>query len=286
METGGSPAPRSPGARLEIPQWKGTTMRKLTSRTAGTLAAVAALAVAPGALAQGAGGAPPAEEILERYVEAIGGRDVVLEPESSRATGTFAMPSAGLTGTMTTMGSEPDRMLLQIELPGIGTMRTGYDGEVGWSIDPMTGARILESGELAGIKDQANELAQVRDPSLFTSVETIGTSEVDGEACHQVKLAWKSGRESVDCYSADTGLLLTTTATQKSPMGSIEVMTRFSDYQEFGGIRMPTRIAQDVMGQSIVMTIESVEFDVVDDDAFDLPPEIEARVEAAEEDGR
>ncbi len=61
-----------------------------------------ALAI-PGTLAQAAAaqnGAPPAREIIGRYVEAIGGADAVRRAGSWKATGTFAMAAAGITGAI------------------------------------------------------------------------------------------------------------------------------------------------------------------------------------------
>jgi len=75
-----------------------------------------------------------------------------------------------------------------------------------------------------------------------------------------VKLNWKSGRESYDCYSAATGLLIASKSVQKTAMGDVPVVTTLSDYKKFGDVMVPTRTVQELMGQQQILTITSVEF--------------------------
>jgi len=218
---------------------------------------------------------PPAGDLVAKYVQAIGGRDAVLRPKSSRATGHFEMPGAGLKGDVEVLSADK-RVLTTVTLPGLGTVRSGYNGQVGWSIDPMMGARLLTGGELDAMRDQADPLATLRDDSLVKSKETVERSEIDGRSCYKVRLVWTSGRQTYDCYDTATGLLVATIGTQESPMGAIEVTTVMSEYRDFGGVKMPMRLTQSAMGQQQVMTVTDIQFDTVPAGAFELPAEIKA----------
>lgn len=245
-------------------------------RTRSLLLAAALVSLAPGWAAAQQNDLPPASEVVARYVEAIGGREAVLRPATARTVGRFEMPAAGLSGELEVFTARPDRMVTLVTIPGLGQMRTGYDGTTAWSVDPIMGARVFEGAELDGIRDQAQYLAAVRDASLFTSMETVKRTEIGGQPCIEVKLVWQSGRESFDCYHPETGLLVASVGRQESPMGVMEVTSTFSDYRDFGGVQMPTRITQEMMGQQQVMTISEVEFDTVDESVFALPAEIQA----------
>jgi hypothetical protein len=220
---------------------------------------------------------PPAAEVIARYVDAAGGRDALLATATSRVRGTFEMPAAGMRGALEVL-SAPHRALTRVELPGIGAVLSGYDGTVGWSINPMMGARLVEGAELAALVDQANPLAAIRDASLFTAMETLEATEVAGQPCYLLRLVWRSGRETRECYSVETGLAIAAFATSDSPMGSIETRTLLENYGEFGGARIPTRMVVEVMGQQQIMTIDSVEFEL-DEAEFALPPQIRQLVE-------
>jgi hypothetical protein len=200
----------------------------------------------------------------------------VLRHETSRTVAQVEMPGAGLRAELEILSARPNRMRMVSTIPGLGMMHSGFDGEVGWSIDPMLGTRLLEGAELQSTMDEANILASVRDASLFAVRETVERAEYRGQPCYRVRLVWQSGRESFDCYSTETGLLVATVSRQESPMGSVEATSHFSDYREFGGVLMPTRIVVEVMGQQQIMTISEVEFDAVDAAEFELPAEIRA----------
>lgn len=251
-----------------IPTFR-TTAPRLT-----TLAA--ALLLTP--LAAGAQSMPSAREIVDRHIEASGGRAALERANTSVSEGTFNLPGAGLTGQLKTM-SAPNRMRMQIDLPGLGTLLSGFDGTTAWGMDPIQGTRVMEGPERAAVVDGTKPGAAFRDSTVVSEMRTVAQDTIEGVACWKVAMKWKSGRESEDCFSVDTGLLHASTATQESPMGAISVTTVMKDYKEFGGVRVPTRIEQNVGGQQAVMTIDKVEIGQVPADAFALPPEVKALVD-------
>jgi hypothetical protein len=248
------------------------TARPVGRRVWALALAVCALAPAPAAAQQ----LPPAEQLVERYLQAVGGRDALLAPRTTRTRGTFEMPAAGVSGELEVVSGKPNRIATRVSIPALGEIRNGFDGTTGWSLDPMMGARLLTGGELEAAREQADPMAAVRDPSVFQSITTVEQTTMGGQACYKVRLVWKSGRESFDCYAVDGGLLVASINTQESPMGTMAVTTIVSDYRQFGNVRMPTKLTQEMMGQQQVITVTSVEFDVVDDAAFNPPAEIHA----------
>lgn len=239
-------------------------------------AAATSLALSAAAPRGGAAQAPlpPAEQLTARYAEAIGGRAAVLAHRATRSTGTFEMPAAGLKGDLLIVTQAPNRTATRITLPGVGIIRSGYDGEVGWSVEPMAGPRLLSGGELDVMRENADALAALRDASLFRSMQTIERAASAGQPCYRVRLVWRSGRESHDCYHTESGLLIETTQDVESPVGTLRVTATMSDYREFGGVLFPTRTVLSMMGAHQVLTVSAVEFDGVDTSVIDVPDEI------------
>jgi len=248
------------------------TVRPVGRRVWAMALAVCALAPAPAAAQQ----LPPAQQLVQRYLDAVGGREALLAPRTTLTRGTFEMPAAGLTGELEVMSGKPNRVVSKVTIPSLGEIRNGFDGQTGWALDPMMGARLLTGAELDAAREQADPLSAVRDPSTYQSMTTVEQTTMGGQACYKVRVVWKSGRESFDCYAVDGGLLVASVNTQESPMGSVSVTTVLKDYKQFGAVRMPTRLEQEMMGQQQVITITSVEFDMVDDDAFAVPAQIHA----------
>jgi hypothetical protein len=238
------------------------------SRAVG-LAALACATLASPVLAQDL---PPADELIDAYVEAIGGREANTAPSSIRTTGSIEMPAMGLQGRFELLQVTPDQSVMRISLPGLGEVQTGFDGEAGWSVNPMQGAALMQGAELAQTRARANVLATLRDPAVVPTRETVELTEYDGEACWRVRLVWISGDESYDCYSRDTGLLVSSEDSQVSPMGTMQVTTGYSDYRDFFGMVLPTRLVQTAMGQVQEMNVKEVRVDDVD--AAEMAPPV------------
>ena len=213
---------------------------------------------------------PTADEVIGKYVEAIGGREAHTSPVSIRSLGTISMPSMGLQGEFEVLQIAPNRMLTRVQLPGVGEILSGFDGATGWSTNPLVGAMVMQGSELAEARERADMRAALRDPAVVLERETLELGEIDGEPCWRVRLGWLSGRESIDCYSQATGLLLASEDSQTSAMGEISVTTRFSNYLEFEGMVVPTTLIQTSMGQTQEMSVQEVR--IGDVSAAELEP--------------
>ena len=222
---------------------------------------------------------PAGRAIIDRYVQAIGGRDAVMRHNSIRYLGNFEMPAAGMKGNLTVVQAAPNKMAMTIDLPGMGQMVSGYDGTVGWSINPMQGPRVLEGKELQQLREDAGPAAMLRSPDRIRSAETVELTSMGDQACYKVRITYHSGRESFDCYSPATGLLVGMTQTQESPMGAVQVTTLFADWKDFGGLKTATKMRQQMLGQEQVLTIDRLEFDRPDDaKAVEAPEQIKPLV--------
>ncbi len=257
-----------------------TARRTARLGLAGVAVAAAALSVAPATAAAQAATLPAARSLIDKHVAASGGRAALERAMTSRSTGSFSIPSAGLTGPLTVY-SAPNRQAVRVELVGVGEIRSGFDGTTAWALDPFQGARVLEGPERDAVVDAARPGAAFRDSSAVRSVETVSREEIGGVACYKVRVVWTSGRESHDCYNVETGLMHATMMNQPSPMGEMEVVVIMQDYKDFSGVTMPARMVQQVAGQEMHMTMNEVQVAAPPADAFALPPEIKALVKPA-----
>jgi hypothetical protein len=220
---------------------------------------------------------PAAREIVDRYVVAVGGEAALRKHTSWKAVGRFSVPASGMAGELEAVQA-PGRMFARINIPGIGELLRGYDGTIGWSINPLEGPRILEGAELAQTREELSRGAALRDTTVVSSLQTLEKTTLNGEECWKVKVVWKSGRESFDCYSLKSALLIATEGKTTTSMGEFQYTTDIHDYKLFGEVRIATRVVQRALGQEQVVTTESVEFGPVDAAQFALPDAIKALV--------
>jgi hypothetical protein len=221
---------------------------------------------------------PPAREILDRFVAAIGGEPAVRAFKSRRATGTYSVPAQGISGAMEVLAAAPDRQLLRISVSGLGEIQQGFDGRVAWLIDPMTGPRLLEGAAYSQMQMDADFYGELHEAKHYAKIETVGREMFEDVSAYKVRLIRPSGEEDFEYFAVDTGLLVGNSVTRMSPMGPMPAVTVFGEYRSFGGVLLATRIVQKVMGIEQVMTIASVEHDKVEASAFALPPAIKALV--------
>lgn len=244
-------------------------------------AAALVLACAAGSAAAQATGAalPPAKDLIAKFVAATNAPTVLAKHTSIRTKGRFELPSQGITGDLEIAQARPNKTIMRINLGGVGQVEQGFDGTNGWNVNPMTGPRLLAGKELDAMREESDFGTSARQGPNVVSAETVEKTEMNGEACYKVKLVWKSGRESFDCYSVASGLLVASVSKQESPMGTVEVTNLISDYKDFGGQKVATRLTQQVMGQEQVMTINTVEYDAADPAMFEMPAAIKALAE-------
>jgi hypothetical protein len=107
-------------------------------------------------------------------------------------------------------------------------------------------------------------------------METVGESTVAGRPCWNVRMVHTSGQEVRQCFDKETGLLDGASVHQVSPQGDVEATMVFDSYQEFDGMKIPTRVTTSAMGQDMVITIKSVSHEAIPDSMFVLPAEIRA----------
>ncbi|HKS38015.1 MAG TPA: hypothetical protein VJW76_12535 [Verrucomicrobiae bacterium] len=242
--------------------------------TFAALATLAAFSTRAVAQDKAAAKLPPAKEVIAKFVQAIGGKEIILKQTSQRIKGKWELAGVGQGGDFEMLRAKPNKQVLRVKLGDQGQIVNGYDGKVGWMLNPFTGPMLLEGKML----DQASEEAEfyniLREEKNFKSMETAGVTQFDGKEAIELKLVTKSGREIREFYDAKTGLLIGTKAVHESPQGPNELTITFHDYKKMGEVLQSSRFAVKGEGFEQILTISSVEDNSVPEKEFDLPEEI------------
>lgn len=246
-------------------------MRSTITLAALVLAAVPSVGRAQQAL-------PDGRSVIERFITAIGGRDAIMRQTARHVVGKLEIPAQGMSGDIDLWAEAPNKMVQNATIVGIGTMRTGYDGAVGWSSNPMTGPMLLDSLLLKQMRQAADFYGTMLYPdSVVKSLETVADTTFEGKSCYKVKVTTTWGEEYTEFFEKETGLQVGGIRQQASPQGNIEVVTTASDWRPVDGVLMPFKTVQNIMGmQQIITTFTSIETTPPPDSVFALPPEIKA----------
>lgn len=231
---------------------------------------------APSAQAAPSAALPSARTIIDRYVEAIGGRKAVLAHSSTHASGTMSMASSGVSGVVDVYSAKPNRSFIKLTLGGIGDVLEGFDGTVGWSLSSITGPMLTAGKELEQKRFDAAYDADLHEPGRYKSMQTLEKTTFEGRPCYKVSLMHMDGTEDIEYYDVQNRFKVGTVATRDSPMGPVQVTQLFGDYRKFGDLLVPTTMSQATMGVQQVLTFTAVEFDKVQPSVFEPPAAIKA----------
>jgi len=236
-------------------------------------AALAAIAVALLAMPTAAQDMPDAKTLLEKYhanINAAAWANV----QSMHSTGEFSLPAQGLSATFEAMSARPSRTAVKVDIPGIGELRMGFFNGKGWTVSSFEGARLYEGAEQAQAADDAHFDSVLRTAELVTSMTTVERTRLAGTDCWKVKVVWKSGRETHDCYGVESGLLIGSMYRHESNAGTGDAVALYDDYREFGGVKLPTKITTQILGMEQIITLREVKLNEVADSALEPPPAI------------
>jgi len=220
---------------------------------------------------------PKAEEILDKFVEATGGKAAYEKIHNEKATGTFEFVGKGVKGSMTTYQAEPNKMYAQIELENIGALEAGTDGETAWTLSAVQGPQIQKGEERAQSLREATLRRFLEWRKLYKSAETAGVENVNGQECYKVVLTPNEGKPETWYYDKKSSLLVKISMTGVTQMGEIPTEINFSDYKEQDGRLSARKEHHAALGQEFEITINQIEYNVdIPKDRFDLPAEIKA----------
>jgi hypothetical protein len=221
---------------------------------------------------------PNARTIIDHFVTAMGGETAFGRVMSVHATGRMEILQQGMSGTADLLTARPNKSLLVVEMAGIGRIETGYDGKVGWNIDPQSGPRLATGDELTQMTEESWFDAPLRPNDHVREMATIEKTDFDTHPAYKVKVVYPSGREEFAYFDVETGLDLGREGKQATPMGSLPSTEIFRDYKLFGDVKQATTIVVRVLGIEQIVHIDTCVYNTVAPNAFDLPPAIKALI--------
>jgi hypothetical protein len=215
---------------------------------------------------------PTADQIMEKYVQAIGGK-AAIEKASSRVTkGVFEIPAMGASGPIEMYAKAPNKSAMTITFPGFGTIQQGYNGQIGWAQEPTSGLRELSGAELASAQRDAEFYGPLKMKELYPKMAVTGKTKVGSGESFIVEMTPAVGKTEKWYFDTQTGLLTRIDVEVESPQGSIPFEVYLEDYRDVEGTKMPFTVRRTSPAISFTIRLEEVKNNVpVDDAKFNKP---------------
>jgi CubicO group peptidase (beta-lactamase class C family) len=213
---------------------------------------------------------PTVEQILDEYVQAIGGETAHKKLISRVMKGKFEIPKEEVIGSIEYEAMVPNKLRVILRAQTKNGKRfdlsSVFDGAVGWEFNPTSaGHRELSGTELTAKKRDAEFYREIKLKKLYTQTALKGVKRVGKRATYVIEATPKEGDPENWYFDTNSGLLIPTEDTNGS--------TYFDDYREVDGVKLPFTIRTlSAAGMFIArfdeirhnITIEEARFEVSD----------------------
>ena len=211
-----------------------------------------------------------ADAVIDRYIDVSGGVETIEKLENMTGSILMNMPNAGMSLQMKMVTQHPNLMYVEQTIPGIGAMKQGCNGTIGWATDPIQGNRQLMPGELDELIKEASPKWVLQMKDRF-SVRKVA-SETDTEITLTLQEDADSPAETW-IFSKESGFLIAQDRiADMGPSGKLPMKMTFSDYREMSGMMVPFKTSANNPAFSFTMELQSLEFNTAIDQSIFEPP--------------
>jgi photosynthetic reaction center cytochrome c subunit len=216
---------------------------------------------------------PSADEILNKYLTAIGGQAAIDKIKTRVMKGTI-LAANGQTLTYEIVQAAPDRAYEHFVAPR-GAMERAISGNMGWEKNAQ-GVRDLMGGLLADLKLSLQLFRNLKLKEQYASLRVAGRKERIGEReVYAITATTTDKKRERLFFDAENGLLLRRISYTDSIIGIIPEQTDFDDYRDVEGVKLPFIIklsTVDVGNPTSTRTFTEIKLNVpVEDSKFNKP---------------
>lgn len=213
---------------------------------------------------------PKADQLVDKYMEALGGKDAIQKITSRVEKGTLL--AGEMKAPVDIYAKAPDKRIAIVHMPG-GDSSTAFDGHVGWLGAPGRPAREMSAAESDSVRMDAELFFGTNLRHLFQSFRVRSEEKIGDRDVYEVS-ALNEGRPPVKLYfDAQSSLLVRVMRYIDTPLGSNPTQIDFADYRDAGGVKVPYRWTIARPSGRFTIQIEELHQNVeVDDTKFVMPP--------------
>jgi photosynthetic reaction center cytochrome c subunit len=188
--------------------------------------------------------APPADQVLDKYLLALGGQERLSRLTSFVAKGTYEGYADTDKRTVEVFARAPAQRTTIVQVPA-GERTTTYDGRNAWIAAPPADTPVPVVALAAGDLDSARLQAELSFPQgikqAFGEWRVGLPATIDDREVRVVQGTGAGGSLVTLYFDPSSGLLVRSVHYADSPVGRLPTQTDYSDYREVAGVKMPFR---------------------------------------------
>jgi len=195
---------------------------------------------APDDLFQQAPGAPKPDEVLDKYIQAVGGAERVAKLTSYVGKGSATLFGGGFKSPVDVYVKAPNQRTTIIHQE-LGDKTMTFDGRAGWLASAVTPVPVMDltGGELGGARLEAELSIPGRIKQALTQWRARLPGEIAGRSVNVLQGTGTGGFTATLYFDAESGLLTRVVRFANSAMGRVPTQFDYEDYRDVAGVKIP-----------------------------------------------
>jgi hypothetical protein len=219
---------------------------------------------------QGRTNLPSANDVIEKYIRAVGGAAAIQNVSSRVESGTVSF-GVGSSFPIDILSKSPSRQAMIVHLPA-GDSSTVFDGQNGWLKPPASPVRDMPQADIEGAKLDADLQFPNNVQKTFQELKVIRTEKLSDHDAILLFATNPSGPPLELYFDRESGLLVRQLRFGSSPLGLNPTQIDYDDYKEFDGIKVPLHLVVTRPNRTLNVHLLQVKQNVpVDDVKFARP---------------
>ncbi|MGZ4872708.1 MAG: c-type cytochrome [Candidatus Angelobacter sp.] len=213
---------------------------------------------------------PSADQIIDKYIQAVGGAEAVEKITSRIQKGTISI--SGRQFPVDIVSKAPNKRISTMHTPN-GDSITAYDGHAGWLGNPGgRPPRDMGPQEVDAFSFDATLHMPAELKKMFAQFRVRPADKIDGHDVFQVIAANPAKPSMRLFFDKESGLLVRTIRYADTPLGRNPTQVDYSDYRAQDGIKVPFQwILARPLGRFTIQVTELQQNVPVDDSKFAKP---------------
>ena len=190
-----------------------------------------------------------AQNVLEKYIEAIGGKEKLMGVESYSLIAEAEMQ--GMILNLEVKKTSKNQYMQDVKVMGNSMSKQVVDGDKGYMV--MQGQRKdLGEEELKKVKEESAPFPELN--LLNTDVALEGVEVIDGKKAYKIKIS----DEKTSFYDIETGLKVQDALSVEAQGQQVNTTFDYTDYKEVSGIKFPFLFIQTMGPQKFDYIVKEI----------------------------
>ena len=181
---------------------------------------------------------PTAEQLIDKYVQAVGGAAAVDKITSRVMKGTIDFGGKSL--PIEIYSKDPEQRISFTHMPD-GDSVTAFNGREGWLGTPGHPPREMHGSDLDGAAIDADLHLATHLKTMFSEMRVRGTEKIGGHEAYVV-VGQREGKPPIRMYfDQQSGFLVRLVRFGDTALGLLPTQIDYADYRDTNGVKIPYR---------------------------------------------